>query len=651
MIFIFLTIFAFSVPYRNQSMREILHKMESLRYEKFSSFPQEEVPFDILHYWIDIAVDIPNDTIWATTEVEVMSLSDTLRNLKLHFVGLTIESVLVNDSPASFSRPDSFLLIDLGETIPYGDTFFVTVNYHGLPEIGGGVFGGGLTIEPGIAYVDVEPFGAKRWIPCYDNPADKALSDLVVTVPAGYDVVGNGTLVDSILGAEWWIYHWKESYPIATYLLVFAARDFVQIVDTFNYNFYSMPVIHWVTHSDSSNAAVDFSHTTDMLEFFSDTFGLYPFIDEKYAHVQIPIWGAMEDQTNTFYGFPILGNHTFDWVVAHELSHQWWGDAVTLGTWADIWLNEGFATYCEALYIGHRDGGTAYHDYMVDNIMNYYLQYEPDPPFAIYDPPLLFTTVSYEKGASVLHMLRRIVGDSAFFAILKEYYNLYKYGNAVTEDFIEVSENVSGQDLQWFFEEWVYLPGHPEYVYSWNYESITPDSYNIYLSIYQVQDHSLGIPTYKMPIDIGILTDSGDTVLFAVWDSLDEQNFVLSTDSNPVDLLFDPNDWILKEVQETAVFEGGKTKGVYLSINPNPFGNKLDIYLVATGKGPFNLSIYNVSGRKVKTFAHRVDLPGTYVFDWYGRDQKGMRVGRGVYFISVLKGRRIIAREKVLFIP
>jgi aminopeptidase N len=630
--------------------REMLHKMEGRRSAEFFAFPQEEVPFDVLHYGIDITVDIPNDTIWATVDVTVLSLSDTLSTLRLHFVGLTVESVLVNGSPASFSRPDSFLLVDLGGVIPSGDTFVVTVNYHGLPTTGGGVFGGGLTIEPGIAYVDVEPYGAKRWIPCNDNPADKALSDLIVTVPVGYDVVGNGVLVDSTLGSNWWTFHWRESYPIATYLLVFAARDFVHIVDTFNYGTYSMPVIHWVIPPDSLNAVSEFAHTTDMLEFFSDTFGLYPFINEKYAHVEIPIWGAMEDQTNTFYGFPIIGGQGHDWVIAHELAHQWWGDAVTLGTWADIWLNEGFATYCEALYIGHRDGGNAYHDYVVENILNYYINHEPYPPFPIYNPPSLFTTVSYEKGAAVLHMLRRIVGDSLFFAILREYYDLYGYGNAVTEDFINVCESVSGQDLDWFFEEWVYLPGHPVYHYSWNYETVTPDSYNIFLNINQVQDHNLGIPTYIMPVDIGIVLSTGDTALFTVWDSLDEQSFVLSTDETPVDLLFDPYDWILKEAQETSIFEGDEERTVYLSLKPNPFGRKLDIKLVIEEIGPFSLSIYSINGMRVKTLREEI-YPGAYEFSWFGGDEMGRRVRRGIYFITLLKGKRVIERRRVLYMP
>lgn len=643
--FVILLTFLISQP-SIWSERELLKKQEALGYEAaMVLYEDTSFTYDVLHYRIDIGVDINADTIWANSTLEVMSRTDTLTYLPLHFVGLTVDSILVNGIQKDFSRPDSILLIALEDTVLSGDTITVQVFYHGHPSTGGGVFGGGLTIEPYIVYADNEPWGAKRWHPCHDNPADKATSELIVTVPSGFYVVANGTLVDSSTSGDWWTFHWVEHHPIATYLIVFAARDFARIDTFWAYNGDTMPLIHWIRHQDSTSAVSEFGRTPDMLTFFSDTFGVYPFQDEKYSHVQVPIGGAMENQTNTFYGFGIWGGNCHDWVIAHELSHQWWGDAVTLGTWADIWLNEGFATYCEALYIGHRDGGTAYHDYMVNNIMDYYLTYAPYPPYPIYNPDHLFSVVTYEKAASVLHMLRHVVGDSTFFEILKTYFATYKHSNAVTSEFIDIAQNVSGQDLSWFFDEWIYAPGHPHYMYSWTYTPCTQDSTVLTLHILQVQSHNYNVPTFKMPLDILIEFQSGDTI-FTIVDSLDDQYFTFYLHDEPVDLIIDPDDWVLKEIGLINVDEKENAALSRAGLKICGLGYSSSLLLSVPKGGFFTIDIYGINGARIaRVFEGRLSK-GSHVIPLSDLIPKYMK--SGVYFL-LLRGD-IRSSQKLLFI-
>ena len=630
--------------------RDVLERWKSLaeaRLERLMHLPPPDTlhQFDVIDYELHLTVDVEGDSIWASNRVIFSSFSDTLSHLKLHLAGLTVDSVVSSAGLLSFERPDTSLIIDLGESLPEGDTDTVVIYYHGVPESGGGVFGGGLTIGDDLIYADNEPCGAKRWFPCYDNPGDKATMTQSITIPAGFRVVANGLPVDSLLAGDWWEFTWRESYPIATYLVVFAASpEFITLVDTFEYGGHVMPILTYVPHSDSLLALEKFAHLNDMIAYFSDTFGLYPFIEEKYGHVDAPIGGAMENQTNTFINMSAGWGDDWDWVVAHELSHQWWGDCVTLGDWRDIWLNEGFAVYCEALYMEHRDGVEAYHEYM-DYVMYFALLYEPYPPYAIYDPQNLFSFgVTYEKGGSVHHMLRHVVGDTAYFKIMKAYLTTYAYSDAVIPDFIEIAENVSGRDLGWFFDEWIYKPGHPEYQFYWNTDSLGNDSFVVNLHVDQVQSHAYGVPTYKMPIDIGIVWE-GDTLIYVVWDSLDSQDFVFRLGYRPDDLLFDPGNWIFKEVQELGAGEGSGTRRPLARMkveSPSrlPLTISLDIPSGAV------LSIYDGKGALLwKRFLRG----GDETLMWNGQNLSRRTIGSGVYFIDI-RGKDFRLKRKLLIV-
>ncbi len=557
----------------------------------FSREVRIDTTFDVLHYFLELSPDHQNNFLQGKSTLRFKSLIAVLETLKINLRNMNVDSILRNGAPQNYTYTDTTIKIVLSPPLSLNDSTEIQIFYAGYPS-------GGLYFKDSIIYVDNEPWRAKRWYPCFDDPSDKALLDMSIKVPSGYRVIANGIKIDSILSGNEVTHIFKESYPIATYLVVFAVSPyFVNIKDSFAYSGYNMPVYNLVYPQDTLLAKDKFQRISWMLEFFSDTFGTYPFISEKYAHVHAPIGGAMENQTNTFINVYAGWGNDWDWVVAHELSHHWFGDWITCKTWKDIWLNEGFASYCEALWFGERDGQQAYHTY-IEGMMDYYISNEPQPPFPIYDPPILFHfAVVYRKGASVLHMLRHVVGDSTFFNAIRTYLQVFSYSSAVTEDLRAIFESVSGKDLWWFFNEWVYLPGHPEYEFSWSYDSLSSDSFRVNLGIYQVQSHQNNVPTYKMPIDIWIISNQGDTFKTFVWDSLDIQGFQIYMNKKPVDLLFDPENWILKEVQELKVEEAlVSDKKSMFKVNYLD-GNILIKYLGNT-KINSNLRIYDASGRR-----------------------------------------------------
>jgi aminopeptidase N len=464
---------------------------------------------------------------------------------------LTIDSLTVDGDSAAYTRNDDELLVHLDSAISEGDTFQVAVHYHGLPITG--FVGLGLFISPTITYSIGAPDGSYRWYPCYDHPSDKATADLNITVPAGYFVASNGTLVGSKLDEKTSkaTYQWSETYPISTYLICVTISQFT----TFSMWYYTdqdtMEIPIWVSPSDSADAVVDFANIPDQIACFADLFGPYPFIEEKYSMATFNWGGAMEHQTCVSWGFPITGNQDWEHVVAHELAHMWWGDWVTYDDFADVWLNEGFATYCEALWWEYQFGEPGLQTYMED-MQDYYINWEKTygNRFPIYDPPpnYIYSPTEYEKGGCVLHMLRFVVDDSVFFEILRTYGTTYAYANAVTADYQAICETVSGQDLDWFFDQWIYDQGWPEYELQWAYYSQGAKGYELYLAVDQVQENA---PIYDMPVELGIITASG-TILDTVTIDQAEEHYWITLAEEPLGLELDPNHWMLCEEQITT---------------------------------------------------------------------------------------------------
>ena len=360
-------------------------------------------------------------------------------------------------------------------------------------------------------------------------------------------VASNGILVNKTSQENKSTFSWEVGYPITTYLVSVTAYEYAKYEDWYvSAQGDSMAIEFYVAPDHLQNSKANFMKVNDMIGIYADLFGEYPFMEEKYGHVEFPWGGGMEHQTITSLG-PISfsgGFYSFD-LITHELAHMWWGDMITCESFHDIWLNEGFATYSESLIREVVDGPQGYKAHV--SSLEYYgggTIYVSD----ISNHNRIFDgNLSYSKAAYVLHMLRHVMGEDNFFNALKTYGSdpALKYKTASTSDFRRICESVSGMDLKKFFDQWIFGEYYPYYAYGFSTEPMG-DQYKIILEIDQVQENT-GI--FNMPIDIRITTASG-VENFVVRDSLGSQSFELIVDNEPLFLELDSDNWILKKTRE-----------------------------------------------------------------------------------------------------
>jgi len=521
---------------------------------------------DVLHYRLDIEVDPAARFLDGSNTMTVRCREDgvSVFHFWLHSA-MSITSVRVDGSSGQWHRLDSATLeVELGRSCDEGEVFELEVGYEGFPVSTGLA---SIVFEtqgewPVVSTLS-EPWFSYTWWPVKEDSRDKATGDILITVPDELTVVSNGVLVDDdALSGGRRRYHWATHYPMSPYLFAFSATHYTSFDDTFVFDQRSMPVEFFIyPGSDTANNRNGWLRSLDILTTFSELYGLYPFIDEKYAIYQFPWGGGMEHQTATGQG----GLSAFsEPLTAHELSHQWWGDMVTCATWSDIWLNEGFATYSEALWFENRSGTpdpAALHDAMF-----YRRPSEFDDTVYVYDTSdvqrIFSKNYSYRKGSWVVHMLRGVVGDGTFFAILEAYRERFEYLAATTDDFRAVAEEASGRDLSWFFDEWIYGGGAPAYSYGWQELEIDGQRY-LEVSLEQTQDES----PFTMPVTVETM-ELGASRLYTIWSDARTQHFLIPVSAavDAVDL--DPDDWILTRSVTVGAFEGGPPKVV--AIDPAP---------------------------------------------------------------------------------
>ncbi len=495
---------------------------------------------DILHY--DINLDLHSEEQMLKGRVV---LTGTLKDKSLNEIDLNfhdnmkISALLVDGKSSEYENSGSQLKIRPGTNLP--DTFNIEINYEGKPEREGfGSFTFGKKYGHWVVYNLSEPNYASTWFPCNDMPSDKALLDIYLTNDTSYVSASNGILVDKTTEGARRTYHWKTLYPISTYLICLYSSVYSNFSDTYisQDKQDTMPVEYYAFPEDEENAKVDYGGHVGMIDFFAKTFGEYPFIKEKYGVAEF-LWqiGAMEHQTLTGIGSNFVsGKRFFTDVYVHELAHQWFGDAVGPETWKDVWLNEGFASYCEALYVEHLAGAKALRSSMMS-------KFDENFSGTVYDPGNdLFSSLVYDKGAWVLNMLRWEIGDDAFFNSLRNYYEKYKYMNASTEDFKKVCEVTSGKNLDQFFKQWIYDGNNvPRVDYHWkqNQES---GAYDVTLDLKQVEK---GYSDYDLPIEFLFKSESGKTKIEKFRLNKNNQEFHLKLDFAPIEVIPDPENRLL----------------------------------------------------------------------------------------------------------
>lgn len=410
--------------------------------------------YDATHYTLDLNVSSDFNLDESRATIEATATQD-LTAFNFDLSGLDVKSVTVNGKAAKFVRNGIELAITPPEKLLKDSSFETMITYSGDPkplDVGGGMMMG-WNKYPGGSYVASEPAGAFTWYPVNDHPCDKATYAMNVSVAKPYVVAANGTLKNVTDNGATRTYSWEENYPVASYLVTV---DVGKYVEQTGKSPNGVPIRSYFDEG-IQNKADYFNRTGEQIAFFSSIFGPYPF--DAYGEIVIdaPIGFALETQTLSLFGRARTTDPVYtEMVAAHELAHQWFGDSVSLKSWKDIWLNEGFATFAQWLWLDHRFGHFQY----VSNASDYYngLKRANLPPPG--DPgsggDQLFGRNVYYRGALTLYALRLQVGDDNFFEILREWAGTYAYGNASTADFIALSEKISGQNLQSFFQGWLY---------------------------------------------------------------------------------------------------------------------------------------------------------------------------------------------------
>ena len=549
-LFLFYGCLQAQVPVLDPGFKKRMIEQKAKHYRQMMFCEQQKTAnqgdYDVIYYSLNLSPDPTNSVLTGTVEIVGNVIGPDLDHVELNFWGgMTITDVHLTDDPGNhlqYDHNNEILTVFLNKTYFQSELFRLVISYYGRPQD-----------SPYYSFhfdsYDGEPmiwtlssvFGARAWWPCKDMPSDKPDSvDIRVTVPNSLIVASNGALQQTTRENNHTTYYWHEGYPIATYLVFLAIYPYEVHYDDYLYNNGTNTMkIHFYSFPDNYDQYLEINaKVKDMIAFYADLFGEYPFVNEKYGQADFLWSGGMEHQTCTSYG---------SWneaLFAHEIAHQWWGDMITCDSFHHIWLNEGFAEYSEAMWFEH-----AYAPYTASEYLMSYQLYLGDGTIFVEHPEyedIFDLGLSYHKASWVLHMLRHILGDDVFFNILRTYYASpkHQYGTATTEDFQAICEHESGIDLDRFFHQWIYEEGFPYYAYSWDWVQ-NSTQYDIQLEIQQLQENYI----FQMPIDVTVTTTRGD-VTFIVFDSLGAQSFHFTVMSEPLDLTLDKDNWILKKIYE-----------------------------------------------------------------------------------------------------
>jgi aminopeptidase N len=608
--------------------------------------------FDVSHYTLDLRIDPEAATIAGSVTVYLDFPDDVVPDtLVLDLVpALMIDAINAQGTPLDYTRNHEELLIlaPTGLTSPAE----LRIDYHGSP-IPHGSYNAGMLFRgtgdspdnPGdrIVFTVSEPWSAHSWWPCKDHPADKATVSIAVTAPDTMRVVANGLLTDeSNADPGWRRFVWETAYPLSTYLVCVNVSRYVEWSEDCATAAGPLPLTYHV-HPDQETAAHnDFEPICAMVTFMESLCGPYPFAAERYGQVGIKWGGAMEHQTCTSIGsFAFTGDGRFANLLLHELAHQWFGDLITPADWSDIWLNEGFATYCEALWLEETQGREAYFQKM--------WRIGPDQHPDLFtgdgvltDPdPILPNTLVYHKGAWVLHMLRGAIGDTAFFRFLHDYVAdpARAYGHVTTADMIAAASTAADFDVSSLLQPWLETTAAPQL--SWAIDGVPLSDGRTRYTLYLHQDQTT---LFDLVLPVRLTTSAGIHDRHVRLDTR-RGNFHWDLPGDLVSVQLDPEGWLLLADHELP------PPAVVLSPpRPNPVGaDGTTLSFVLNRDGPVRITLHDVRGRDLGAWdlgilAARDD---PYAWVWLGEDGRGRPVAAGVYWLAVrIDGSR--ASRKVL---
>lgn len=506
---------------------------------------------------------------------------------------LNVDSIRYHDTFLSGILENDLLTIVLQQPIANGQLDSITISWSGIPPVAGlGSFNQGSHSGTPVLWTLSEPYGASDWWPCKEDLEDKADSlDMFFTVPTGQRVASNGLLVsESPVDGDHVQYHWRHRYPIAHYLIAFATTNYVVYSDMVPLPNGMIEVLNYVYPEDSLSATENTPRLIAQMQLFNDLFGEYPFANEKYGHAQFSWGGGMEHQTMSF-----MGGFSFE-LMSHELAHQWFGDKITCASWEDLWLNEGFATYLTGICYEHLSPTQwlPYKYSLRDNITS-----RSDGSVKVQDTTeisrLFSGRLTYAKGAFLVHMLRWVCGDDAFYTGCRNYLNdpSLAYGSARTPQLKAHLEATSGLDLTEFFADWYAGEGYPIYKIRWSQNK----NNTVTVEFDQTTSHP-SVLFFEMPIPLRFANAVNDTT-FIFDHTYSGQRFTVQLPFSADSAQFDPEVWVLSGQTVISKIPPAAFESERLVVFPNPVQDQLSVYVGMALSGPVSVEISDPSGRIV----------------------------------------------------
>ncbi len=559
--------------------------------------------FDVLDYNLDL--DIFNCYIppypksFTAKAIITFRVDSALSQIKLNAIKSSLQINTVSGAGTSFVHGPDTLTIQLNKTYQPGDIVEVGIKYLHRNVSDDAFYTGG-----GFVFTDSEPQGARRWFPCYDQPSDKATLTMKAKVPANVKLGSNGRLDDSLTLADTTWFTWISRDPIATYLMVIASKAN-----------YKLDIVQWPKpgtndilpirfyYNQGENPSAMKAMIIPLADFYTSVYGEHPFEKDGFATLSNQFtWGGMENQSLT----TLCPGCWQSSLIAHEFAHQWFGDMITCATWSDIFLNEGFATFSQAFRTGERNGYQAYKNELAGNA-NYYLGHNPG--WAISNPEWAFTppssdvlfnyAITYMKASCILPMYRYVIGDSLFFHSIKSYTTdtNFRYKSSSIPDFTDKLSDATGQDLHWFFDQWLFQPNHPVYENVYGFEESTNGKWNLNFRANQVQ---INAPFFKMPLTIKVKFQGAPDTTFVLMNDVNNQTFTLQFDHQPVSLLFDPNnDILLKEATTVVSVNSRPVLFTEMQLQPNPAGGSVKVEFQLKQNSAVDIQINDLQGKSL----------------------------------------------------
>lgn len=500
---------------------------------------------DALHYVFRLILNDDNDEISGEALIEVRFTQSGVRACAFDLAtpnqgkGMQVTEVTLQGAPVSFTHQTDRLSLTLANPAQAGERRQFLVKYHGIPANGLRMLKNKFGER--VFFSENWPNNARQWLPMIDHPYDKATSEFIVTAPAKYQVVANGLLQEETdLGDGRRLTHWKQSVPIASWLNAVGVAQFSVYHDG---QVIGVPHQTWVYHQERTSGPAWFeTKSRQALEFFHHRIGPYSY--EKLANVEAAgFGGGTEHASAIFYGENSILTRPDTGLIAHEIAHQWFGNSVTESDWDDVWLSEGFATYFTLLVSEHYEGRDAFVAGLQRSRAQVFTLEKQLPGEAVLhnnlsDMKKVLNRIIYQKGGWTLHMLRKQMGTEKFWAGIRDYYQRYRNGNATTNDFRHVMEEHSGQDLAWFFRQWLARAGSPVVEGNWHYDAAAKQ---VIVELAQTQPGE----AYRLPLEIGI--DGSRIEKLELTQK--QQRFTLAADKEPATVALDPNTWTLMEAR------------------------------------------------------------------------------------------------------